>query len=75
MTLPDHQMHLIREAASLLPGYARDDFWRSVANRLTDLPDKPTDADIHRALTLVLSGHGISRGDSHGHSIRRRRSV
>jgi hypothetical protein len=77
MTLTDDQIHQIRTAAAMLPTFQRDDFVRSIANRLRDLPYTPTDADVHGSITLVLSARGVSvpRGDSHGYSVRRRQRV
>jgi len=69
----------------MLPEFQRDDFVRSIANRLRDLPYPPSDADVHAAVSLVLSSRGRRAherarieeaiGDHHGPSIRRRRSV
>jgi hypothetical protein len=72
MTLTDNQMQQIRTAAAMLPTFQREDFVRSVANRLRELLT-PTDAAVHSAITLVLSARGVAIGDHHDQHLRRRR--
>jgi hypothetical protein len=55
----DYQMVRLTNAASLLPSERRDDFMRSVANRLAGI-HHPTDNDIHSAIGAVLGCYGIS---------------
>jgi hypothetical protein len=57
LALTDHQLALVQNAAALLPPYDRDNFLRSVANRL---PSSPSDDDVAVTLRLVLSGRGLA---------------
>jgi hypothetical protein len=59
ISLDDLQMAQLRDAASLLPVEARDNFLRSVANRVNGCCD-PSDADIHEAIEFVISARRIS---------------
>jgi hypothetical protein len=61
MTIPltSYQARQVKQAAELLPSYARVAFERSVANRLADL-DHVSDADVNRACEFALSCRGVS---------------
>ena len=73
MSLSDHQMARVIEAAALLPVNARDRFLRSLAARLADL-HRPSDADVMAAITLILGdSYGIAFGSAHFKSLRPRR--
>jgi hypothetical protein len=69
MTLTHQQLHDVKTATAMLPSYQRDLFMRSVSNRLAELilypryknqPATPTDADVHNAISFVLSVRGVS---------------
>jgi hypothetical protein len=59
LSLSDQQMQRVTAAAALLAPSARDNFLRSIANRLCELAS-PTDADVAAAVNFVLSTRGIS---------------
>ena len=59
MSLTDSQLELVKQAAALIPPHDRDQFLRSVANRLRS---HPTDHDLQDAINLVLNGRGIAGG-------------
>jgi hypothetical protein len=61
LTLSDSQLERLMQAAAMLPVQARDNFLRSVANRVADLPRIGT-AEIEDAIAFVLAGRGIIAG-------------
>ncbi len=62
LALTDAQLQQVQRAAAMLPVSSRDNFLRSIANRLSDLPHHPADTDVMQAITLVLSCNGIATG-------------
>jgi hypothetical protein len=62
LALDDAMLDRLTNAAALLPTNARDNFMRSVANRISDLPYPPGIAELEIAITFVLNCHGIGGG-------------
>jgi hypothetical protein len=63
LSLSDHQLKTLQQAAAMLPVNDRDTFLRSVGGRLSDIAT-PTDRDIAHAVSFVLSCRGIAVGHS-----------
>jgi hypothetical protein len=59
--LSDEQLDRLVSAAALLPPNARDRFVRSVANRVSVLPQIGT-AEIEDAITFTLASYGVVQG-------------
>jgi hypothetical protein len=66
MTLTADQMRHVQLAASVLPRFQRDHFLRSLIRCL-----RPSDADVLNAISLVLSGRGVSAPKEIPHALRR----
>jgi hypothetical protein len=58
LSLSDHQLEMVQQAASMLALRERDHFMRSVASRVVAIG--VDDAAIATAIQLVLSGYGVS---------------
>ena len=56
----DEMLDHLTSAAALLPANSRDNFMRSVANRLNDLGYSPGIAELEQAVSFVLSCRGVS---------------
>jgi hypothetical protein len=54
LSLSDIQLERLLQAAELLPVHARDNFLRSIANRVADLPQIDT-AAIETVIAVALS--------------------
>jgi hypothetical protein len=59
LSFTDAQISQLKMVASMLPINARDNFLRSIGNRLADLPYRPRDADM---IYFVLSCRGVAGG-------------
>jgi hypothetical protein len=62
LSLSDQQLRQVQQAAGMLPVHARDNFLRSVANRLSD---NPGDHEVSAAISLVLGLRGVAIGHCH----------
>ncbi len=65
LSFTDQQLEMLKTATSMLPpepADVRNNFLRSIGNRLTDLPYPPSDADIMHAINFVLSCRGVGGG-------------
>jgi hypothetical protein len=62
LSFTDAQITQLKLVASMLPLNARDNFLRSIGNRLADLPYRPNDADVQAAIDFVLSCRGVAGG-------------
>jgi hypothetical protein len=56
----DYQMAWLIDVSGLLPSDRRDDFLRSVANRLSDSSDDIDNAALARAMVFCLAAYGVS---------------
>jgi hypothetical protein len=61
LTLSDHQLQQVQQAAAMLPVNDRDTFLRSMAGRLSAIRF-PTDYDVSNAVNFVLGCRGIAVG-------------
>ena len=52
----------LKMVAPTLPINARDNFLRSIGNRLVHLPYPPSNADVQAAIDFVLSCRGVADG-------------
>jgi hypothetical protein len=59
--LSESQLRQVKAAAALLPTFQRDEFLRSISNRLADL-DRIDDADVAAAVDFVLNTRGVAIG-------------
>jgi hypothetical protein len=64
LSLSNHQLQQMQQAAAMLPVNGRDSFLRSVAGRLLAI-DTPTDSDVARALSFVLGLRGVAVGHAY----------
>jgi hypothetical protein len=64
VSFTDQQMQQLRAAAAMLPSHLRDNFLRTISNRLADLPYRPINADLQSAITFALSNYGVAAGHS-----------
>ena len=62
MRFTDDQITQLKMVASMLPLNARNNFLRSISNRLADLPYPPSNADVQAAIDFVLSCRGVAGG-------------
>jgi hypothetical protein len=63
LSLSDEQMDDVTRAAALLPPCQRDNFLRSVANRLPTFGyGGPSDYELHQAITFCLNCVGVAAG-------------
>jgi hypothetical protein len=58
----DDQITQLKMVASMLPINARNNFLRSIGNRLADLPYPASNADVQAAIDFVLSRRGVAGG-------------
>jgi hypothetical protein len=58
----EEQFDRVMHAASLLPANMKDNFVRSVANRVADRPFEVTLGDVETAIRFVLTTRGIAVG-------------
>jgi hypothetical protein len=63
LSLSNHQLRQVQQAAAMLPLNARDSFLRSVAGRLSEIAT-PSDAQVDHAVRFVLSCRGVACGRS-----------
>jgi hypothetical protein len=62
LAFDDEMLDRVMAAAALLPVNARDNFLRSVANRVSDLPYQAGMPEIERAISFVLGCRGVGGG-------------
>jgi hypothetical protein len=62
LSFTDDQITQLKMVASMLPINARDNFLRSIGNRMADLPYPPSNADVQAAIDFVLSCRGVAGG-------------
>jgi hypothetical protein len=64
LSLSDHQLQQVQQAAAMLPVGNRDAFLRSIAGRLSGIAT-PTDRDVAHAVSFVRGCQGVAFCHAH----------